>query len=462
MADDDILIRLNFQMTSARAVTAAITKLKQINAIQTTSVQRTALYTNGVKTAGYELTALGQASVRNFGNQETAINAATNSIAKYKGTSEAASNVTVQAGNRSVAAMNRQKRGLVGLRLAQHRAQRTSWSFVMMSMSMLGVFFSMMSFTMLLGKGFNALVTPLMDLDMAIGKVADGFIFNEMIGNSLEGTYGSMADLISGKVVPAWVNIKALTGQFSLAMLTLGATIFSDQKLIDNIAKSINQFSIAMQDPEIQIAIKSMIIAFADLIPALADSLPAFARILEVMAPMVPMLSKMAFVAAVLMPVFSVLNAVFMFGSKIIGGLALVMETLAIRGITVAVMSNTVTGAVASLGAAIATATFPVWIWVAAFIALVAAIGYLGLKLGWLDGIIQRVNNSWQTLMTSSSDLVRFGSMGAFAGMASAPGGGGAASTITQYVSIGAIAEEVDSDRLIDRLVQQSGTARSV
>lgn len=462
MAEDDILIRLGFQMTNMKAVNAAIAKLKHINAIQTTSVQKTAMYTNGVKTAGYELTAMGQSSVRNFGNQERAINAATGSIAKYKGTAEATSSVTEQAGNRSIMAMNRQKRGLVGLRLAQHKAQRASWAFVMMSMSMLGVFFSMMSFTMLLGMGFKALVTPLVDLDMAIGKVADGFIFNEAIGNNLEGTYGSMADLIGGKVVPAWINIKALTGQFSLAMLTLGATIFSDQKLVDGISESINQFSIAMQDPEIQVAIKSMTLAFADLIPGIASSLPMFAAVLEAMVPFIPALSKLAFLAAVLMPVFSVMNAALMFLSKAIWIVAASTELLAVKGITLAVVSKAATGAVASLGAAIGIATLPVWVWAAAFIALVSAIGYLGYKLGWLDGIIQRVNDSWQTLMTSSSDLIRFGSMGAYAGMAMAPGGGGSAGIVNQYVSIGAIAEEVDSDRLIDRLVQQTSTARGI
>lgn len=462
MAEDDILIRLGFQMTNMKAVNAAIAKLKHINAIQTTSVQKTAMYTNGVKTAGYELTAMGQSSVRNFGNQERAINTATNSIAKYKGTAEATSSVTEQAGNRSIMAMNRQKRGLVGLRLAQHKAQRASWAFVMMSMSMLGVFFSMMSFTMLLGMGFKALVTPLVDLDMAIGKVADGFIFNEAIGNNLEGTYGSMADLIGGKVVPAWINIKALTGQFSLAMLTLGATIFSDQKLVDGISESINQFSIAMQDPEIQVAIKSMTLAFADLIPGIAGSLPMFAAVLEAMVPFIPALSKLAFLAAVLMPVFSVMNAALMFLSKAIWIVAASTELLAVKGITLAVVSKAATGAVASLGTAIGIATLPVWVWAAAFIALVSAIGYLGYKLGWLDGIIRRVNDSWQTLMTSSSDLIRFGSMGAYAGIAASPGGGGSASVINQYVSIGAIAEEVDSDRLIDRLVQQTGTARGI
>ena len=457
MADDDILIKLSFQMTSARAVNAAIAKLKQINAIQTTSVQRTALYTEGVKTAGYELTALGQSSIRNFGNQETAINAATNSIAKYKGTSEAASNVTTQAGDRSVAAMNRQKRGLVGLRLAQHRAQRTSWSFVMMSMSMLGVFFSMMSFTMLLSKGFNALVTPLLDVDSAIGKVADGFIFNEMIGNNLEGTYGSMSALIQDKVIPAWKNVKALTGEFSLAMLVLGATIFSDQELVDGISESIRQFSVAMQDPEIQVAIKSMIIAFADLIPTLADALPAFAKTLEIMAPMIPILSKLAFGAAVLMPVFSVLNAFFMFASKAIGILALVMEQLAIRGITVAIMSNTVTGAVASLGTAIVAITLPAWAWIAVLAAIVAALAFVAHKLGVLDDIVTGITEHWREMQQTMSG----GVIGIAGKIGTEAFDRTTGSVINQYVNIGSIAETIDMDRMIDRLVHEGNTSRS-
>ena len=457
MAEDDILIRLGFQMTNMKAVNAAIAKLKHINAIQTTSVQKTAMYTNGVKTAGYELTAMGQSSVRNFGNQERAINTATNSIAKYKGTAEATSSVTEQAGNRSIMAMNRQKRGLVGLRLAQHKAQRASWAFVMMSMSMLGVFFSMMSFTMLLGMGFKALVTPLVDLDMAIGKVADGFIFNEAIGNNLEGTYGSMADLIGGKVVPAWINIKALTGQFSLAMLTLGATIFSDQKLIDSISESINQFSIAMQDPEIQVAIKSMILAFAELIPGIADSLPMFAWILEFVSSAIPLLSKLAFVAAVLMPVFSVANAALMFLSKAIWFVAAATEFLAVKGITTAVVITTLKSVVTGIATVIAGLSIPLWGWVAIIAAVISAVTYLAYKLGWLDGIIQKLRDSWESL----SDLFGGGEgirLDTSAGDVGVP----TSTNITQNVSIGAIAEEVDADRFINRLTLTSLTARSI
>ena len=457
MAADDIIIKLSFQLANLEAANKAAEQLRKVGMIQQTSVRQTTAVVNGQQEQITHLDALGQTSRRVYGQQQADLRNIVTQIDSQGTTQTRISDITTQSGDRSVAAMNRQRRGLVGLRLAQHKAQRASWAFVMMSMSMLGVFFSMMSFTMLLRKGFDALVMPLMDLDSAIGKVAEGFMFNEMIGNTLEGTYGSITDVVNDKVVPAWINIKALTTEFGLAMLMLGATIFSDQKLIDNISESINQFSIAMQDPEIQVAIKSMILAFADLIPGIANSLPMFAAILENMAPLIPALSKLAFVAAVLMPVFSVLNAFFMFASKAIWAVAAASEFLAMRGITMAVAMTTLKSAMAGVASVLAGLSIPLWGWIAIIAAVISAVTYLAYKLGWLDGIIQKLRDSWESLSGLFGDREGI-RLDTSVGGVSVP----TSTNITQNVSIGAIAEEVDADRFIDRLTLSSFTTRGI
>lgn len=451
MPTNDVVVRLAFEFKNLRSINAAEKRLQKLGILQDISRTKTTVFQDGVTTATQKLQAHGVVSSEVWNTQQKNVEKAATSISKYKSTAGGSMQVVERQSSKATQSINR-------LALASGRVRRAAWGFTMISMSMLGMFFSMMSFTSMLRSGFNLLVGPIMDLDKGIESVADAFIFNTLVGNDLTSQYGSLSNLISDKIVPAWTNLKALSGQLALAMLTVGTAIFSDDKFVRNISESIAVFAQRMADPEIQVAIKALIVSFAELLPKIAEGIPAFVKFLEAVTPLVPTLAKGAMMAAVLMPIFSVLNAVTLMVANAMWLLSTPLGALIIKKLALGAAVARITPILTGLGAVIAGITLPLWAWVAVIAAIISAVGYLAYKLGLLDGIIRKLTPAWEKLKGIGEG---FG-----IGTASASPVNNVVSpsntTVNQYVNVGSIAQEVDTDRLIDRLAMTTINRSSI
>jgi|LGVF01.2.fsa_nt_gb hypothetical protein len=389
MPADDVVISIIFDMKNQRGVNNAITRLQKLGVlseINTTKVQQWG--------------ALGQASINRV-NASATINKRkweqvrrevernVTAIRKYKATSNATLRTTAAQTTRVANGWSRVARSGNMAANASEKLRGISWKLTMASMGMLGVFFSMMSMTMALTKGFNLLVGPLMDIEAAAEMVGKAFAFNAMMGKDLSEIYGSIEDIMEGSV-NTWKQLTALSTELKLGLTLLGIEVFKDGTVFDAVSPKITEFFKKLSTPEMVDAIQRIIIAFADMLPAISDMIPHIATLMEAMAPLVPYLFIASIGAALLMPLLSNLSMAFLILANVSGAWALVAKFA--LPIWVAIKAAAI-----AVAAAIGTVSAPIWL-------AIAAVAIIITYFGWWDDILRIVIGTlkWMNDMVQS------------------------------------------------------------
>lgn len=214
-----------------------------------------------------------------------------------------------------------------------------SWKFTMLSMSSLGMFFSMMSFLTLLRQGANALIGPLSNVEQTIQQVAlaaglgdtsliqigeevplldeEGNPLLDEEGNVLTETV-SPADMFLDNIdaaIDAWATIQAIIGNIIAALALIGLELMQDPEFLQVLEDAVNGMLDVLASPELMDAVTSLATAFVELLPELVDLIPFIASFFELITvnvpligPLLPFLMKLGLLAAVLMPIFAFLS----------------------------------------------------------------------------------------------------------------------------------------------------------
>ena len=406
MPGDDVVIKIMFDMKNQRGVNQAITRLQKLGVlseINTTKVQQWG--------------ALGQSSINRVNASATVnkrkweavrreVERNVTAIRKYKSTSNATLRTTAAQTTKVANGWSRVARSGNIAANASEKMRGISWKLTMASMGMLGVFFSMMSMTMALTKGFNLLVGPLMDIEAAAEMVGKAFAFNAMMGEDLSEQFGDIGTIMEGSVT-VWTQMQALSGKLQLGLMALGLEVFKDGTVFEAVSPKIDEFFKKLSTPEMVDAIQRIVIAFADMLPAISDMVPHIATLMEAMAPLVPYLFIASIGAALLMPLLSNLSMAFLILANVGGAWALV----AAKG---AAIMKVLTGAATLVAGAIATIGWPITLIIAAIAVVITYFGWwddiLNVIIGtlrWMNDMVQNLVN----LLMTGTWLERLGAL---------------------------------------------------
>lgn len=480
--EKEILLRLSFVINNAAQANKAVEQLKNLGAFQDILTQKSVRFNEQGKQTIHTIRATGRATQQEFGKMSQSIDNTIGRIGRWKATSHGSYTAATVALRSYNYELTRSQRAQIALVRSSEYLRRVSWSFTMASMSMLGVFFSMVSFTMLLQRGFNMLAAPMMDIENAATQVAEAFAFGTITGEDMTSLFGDMGGIIQDNVA-AWQNLEMLQGKIFLSLNQVGTALFTNKEFVDSLSTAIDSIAVALSDPVLVEAIASLALSMADAVPEFVKLVPHIARLMEVMAPFVPMMMATATAAAILMPILANISAAIFILSKVFGAASAVMAfffgTSTGAAAYVGVMS-TLSAVASVVGSAIAGISLATLGWIAAIAAVVALIGYLLYRFGILQAMIQKIRELF-VWATSSVDnfaraLVALSGPAGFAavaveqiggrvlGTASAQPIGGSVDRSTTYITQEnylQIYETADADAVTDRMSNNIANRRN-
>lgn len=207
--------------------------------------------------------------------------------------------------------------GVSKLGASKNMFQRWSWSFTMLAMSSLGIYFSMYGLINMLRSGVTALLAPILDLNSAFEGLAMAQAFGGETGQELNDTFESMGG--SDTLVGLWMDLQGAIGNVKTAILILAMEVLP--QLIPKIEEVTAILVDKISDPALIDAIVNIINAFLDMVPAILSIIPVVADLIKWLSDsgLLGVFVKLMAVTLLAMPIFSVLSALF-------AGLGLVVQ----------------------------------------------------------------------------------------------------------------------------------------
>lgn len=207
--------------------------------------------------------------------------------------------------------------GVSKLGASKNMFQRWSWSFTMLAMSSLGIYFSMYGLINMLRSGVTALLAPILDLNSAFEGLAMAQAFGGETGQELNDTFESMGG--SDALVGLWMDLQGAIGNVKTAILILAMEVLP--QLIPKIEEVTAVLVDKISDPAFIDAVVNIINAFLDMVPAILSIIPVVANLIKWLSDsgLLGVFVKLMAITLLAMPIFSVLSALF-------AGLGLVVQ----------------------------------------------------------------------------------------------------------------------------------------
>lgn len=157
---------------------------------------------------------------------------------------------------------------LLGSRFAEmgSRSRKMAWGFTWMSMSMLGVYFSLNNLINMGMRGFSMFTQKLMDLEGILTAFGLLQAFGAGAGLDME-----KFSLDIEKVIKAWMNLMALFSAGTVMIADLAAEIFGDPEVMRAFGDAIEHVADILKDAEFRESLKTLAINAADIAKNFAD-----------------------------------------------------------------------------------------------------------------------------------------------------------------------------------------------
>lgn len=277
----------------------------------------------------------------------------------------------------------------------KNQFQRIGWGFTMMSLSALGVYFSMFGLVNIFKAATSALFGQLIDLDGAFEGLANTIAFGGEKGKEIIDILGGEDSVIDG-IVNGWQNVLGVVGSYKTIIVHLAADVFDDSTTSALMDVGI-ELATLFQNPDIVKGIQSIITAVIGLLPGFVEIIPVIANVITAMAEsgLLGTMLKLMVVALIMMPVLSSIAAVF----QLVGGVLSVIDVLmlAFTGTTLGATVSSL-GVAGSLGAVAGKLAFlinPITGIIALIIAIISIFGWwddiarvLGKTFTWFGEIL--------------------------------------------------------------------------
>lgn len=257
--------------------------------------------------------------------------------------------------------------------------QRIGWGFTMMSLSALGVYFSMYGLVNVFKAATMGLFGQVLDLDGAFGALGNTIAFGGEQGEELIGILGGTEGISSG-IVSGWEEATGIAGMFKLVMVALASDV------MPLVAPALRDVAIelakAFSDPKIIQGIADIIIEVANLIPDLVNLIPVIADVIKVLSEsgMLGVMLKLMVAALFLMPILSVIAGLFQYTGAIVKVVQIIMGAFGIEAIGTA-------GAVGGLASRLSFLLGPIGIVIGIVLTIIT-------YFGWWDDIIRVLGNA--------------------------------------------------------------------
>ncbi|MCK9328042.1 MAG: hypothetical protein M0P69_21280, partial [Bacteroidales bacterium] len=157
---------------------------------------------------------------------------------------------------------------------------KLSWSFTMLSMNALGVFFSMMSINNMLMQGVNMVLTPLTDLDKMMQSYALSTAFASKTGIDMtEAMKRAGVDLKD--VTDGWETMTGFISNIQWGLGIFGAGLLKDEDTFKSIQSVVQSIVDWLSNPTNIDQVGKVITQMADVIPQLLDMMPTILTFLD-------------------------------------------------------------------------------------------------------------------------------------------------------------------------------------
>jgi len=171
-----------------------------------------------------------------------------------------------------------------------------SRTFTLMSMAMLGVYYSTMSLVQGYGTLFNAVLSPLRRMEQTVQNVA---MYWALTGKESDPT-------LIGRFVNAWLGLQKITGALMEGMMELAASVW--EVAGDDILRNVETFAEALGDKDMVDSVSNLAIALSDALPDIAKMVIWIARLMESTSGLTKHLLLLSMVALTLMPIFAIMS----------------------------------------------------------------------------------------------------------------------------------------------------------
>lgn len=176
---------------------------------------------------------------------------------------------------------------------------KLSWSFTMLSMNALGVFFSMMSVVRILQQGLTMMFDPLKNVESLLEDI--GWLQSR----------GIDAGLTPTEAIDGWMKLKDLAAMFSTMMAKIGVKILDDEtyRSLQNIISAIGDF---LSKPEIVNIFQNIFKGLEKNMPGILGAFEGILKILEWISGkewLIPFVAWAGLIAWLAMPFLSIISA---------------------------------------------------------------------------------------------------------------------------------------------------------
>ncbi len=229
-----------------------------------------------------------------------------------------------------------------------------SWRFASLSMSSMGVYFSIQGLMMTFQQGLGTITTPLADIEALFKNIgmSSAFGLEKSIFNAksaMDKLRISQRDFIDG-----WKNLTNIQGTIQTLFASIGAKIFNGEKgrkFTDNLLKGISDAFRDLEDGGISDTIRELLGSIVKALPAILPAIQSITTMLKFIADnpaLVAMGAQLMVISLILQPIMSGLAAIVTVG----GGFATITNLL--LGTSKALWAVSITSKAAGAGFAFA------------------------------------------------------------------------------------------------------------
>ena len=229
-----------------------------------------------------------------------------------------------------------------------------SWRFASLSMSSMGVYFSIQGLMMTFQQGLGAITTPLADIEALFKNIgmSSAFGLEKSIFNAksaMDKLRISQRDFIDG-----WKNLTNIQGTIQTLFASIGTKIFGGEKgrkFTDNLLKGISDAFRDLEDGGISDTIRELLGSIVKALPAILPAIQSITTMLKFIADnpaLVAMGAQLMVISLILQPIMSGLAAIVTVG----GGFATITNLL--LGTSKALWAVSITSKAAGAGFAFA------------------------------------------------------------------------------------------------------------
>jgi hypothetical protein len=161
--------------------------------------------------------------------------------------------------------------------------KRLAWNFTMVSLSALGVYFSMLGLINLVKTGITTLVSPLTNLSSMVEQYGLAQAFATQTGIDMN-QYMQKSGVTLEDMTTAWMKVTGLMADFNTGLAILAANVMKNPETWGKITEAVRSLVEWMSKPETAKQVADAIGAIAEAIPTIVESLPTFIEFLKLLA----------------------------------------------------------------------------------------------------------------------------------------------------------------------------------